>query len=131
MSVYSDVLGAVASLANQTEPYTPVAEGFTPGENSLTIAWSASTVSPFFSKKAAVEMTALLNGKHSSQELVANALGKIHTSLSMRKDYPLTDCYQITDISTLRGPSCLGQDENKQWLYGSSLRVRFFLKGDH
>ena len=74
-------------------------------------------------------LTAVLNGKHTDEQILSAALGKIHTALSMATEYPAADNYQITDISTINAPGCLGREENEQWLYGSSLRVKFYLRG--
>lgn len=130
MSVYTDVLNAVIELINNTNPYSKVTVGSMPAENGISIAWTSSVNNTFLNKFAAVEMTAILNGKHKKQQTVADGLGDIHTALSMRKHYPISDNFQITDISTLSAPSYLGREQNNQWLYGSSLRVKFYLRGN-
>lgn len=130
MSVYSDVLTAVIGLAQATNPYANIVVGPMPPDDGISIAWSASATNTFFSKKAAAEMTAVLNGKNTEQKTVLDALGKIHTSLTMRKEYPSAENFQITDIETISAPTYLGREENRQWLYGSSLRVKFYLKGE-
>lgn len=130
MSVYSDVLTAVCQLINDTAPYSNVVIGSLPPSNGISIAWAASTNNPFWDKYAAVEMTAVLNGKHPDQSVVLDGLGKIHTALSLMKQYPSADHYQITDIATISAPSYLGREENNEWLYGSSLRVKFYLRGN-
>ena len=75
-------------------------------------------------------MSAVLNSKHKDQQKAADALGKIHTVLNMTKVYPQADNFQITNIETIGAPSYLGREQNNQCLYGSSLEVNFFLKGD-
>lgn len=129
MSVYTDVLNAVVGLINDTKPYSKVIIGSLPPQRNFN-SLGFSSNNEFFTKRSAVEMTAVLNGKHEKQKTVADGLGAIHTSLSMRKQYPTADNFQITNISTLSAPTYLGREENKEWLYGSSLRVKFFLKGD-
>lgn len=130
MSVYDDVLEAVVGLANQTNPYAKVTIGPLPPINGISIAWSAGNLNTFFDKKAAVSLSAVLNAKHSDQRTAADALGRIHTALNMAKAYPSSAGFQITNIETSGAPSYLGREENQQWLYGSSLEVKFFLKGD-
>ncbi len=130
MSVYDDVLEAVVGLANQTNPYAKVTIGSLPPANGISIAWSAGNLNTFFDKKAAVSMSAVLNAKHRDQQTAADALGRIHTALNMTKNYPAADNFQITNIETVGAPSYLGREQNQQWLYGSSLEVKFFLKGD-
>lgn len=130
MSVYTDVLEAVCGLINATNPYSAVTVGALPPFNGISIAWASSSNAPFWNKYAAVEMSAVLNGKHENQQTVLDGLGAIHTALSMSKEYPSADNFQITDVSTLSAPSYLGREENNQWLYGSSLRVKFYLRGN-
>lgn len=130
MSVYDDVLLAVIGLAEAEQPYSKIGIGPLPPDNGISIAWSTGNLNTFLDKKTAVSMTAVLNAKHERQQVVSDALGRIHTALNMRKSYPETDNYQITNIETLGPPSYLGREENKQWLYGSSLTVKFYLKGD-
>lgn len=130
MSVYSDVLEAVIGMAERTEPYSRIVIGPLPPDDGISISWAATGYSPFLSKRAAVEMTAVLNAKSRSLKEAADALGAIHTALSLTKEYPSADNFQITDISTVSAPQYLGREENSQWLCGSSLRVRFFLKGE-
>lgn len=130
MSVYDDVLEAVAGLANQVNPYAKVTIGPLPPDSGIAIAWSAGNLNTFLDKKAAVSMSAVLNAKHSDQRKAADALGNIHTALNRAKAYPQTDSFQITNIETIGAPAYLGREQNRQWLYGSSLEIRFFLKGD-
>ena len=130
MSVYDDVLTAVIDLAEQAGVYAPIVIGPMPPDDGISIAWSAGNLNTFMDKKAAVSMSAVLNCKHTDQQTAADALGRIHTFLNMRKDYPSAPSFQITNIETTGAPVYLGREENSQWLYGSSLEVKFYLRGD-
>lgn len=130
MSVYDDVLTAVISLAEQTNPFASIVIGSKPPENGIAIAWATSSLNTFFNKKAAVVMTAVLNCKNEDQQIAADTLGTIHTYLNMLKSYLEEDNYQITNIETVGAPTYLGREENNQWLYGSSLAVKFYLRGN-
>lgn len=130
MSVYDDVLEVVAGMANQTQPYAKVTIGPLPPANGISIAWSAGNLNTFFDKKAAVSMSAVLNAKHIDQQKAADALGRIHTALNMTKSYPAASNFQITNIETAGAPSYLGREQNQQWMYGSSLKINFFMKGE-
>lgn len=130
MSVYDDVLAAVVDLANQTKPYAKVTIGPLPPNNGISISWGAGNLNTFMDKKAAVSMSAVLNAKHTNQRMAADVLGRIHTALNMTKDYPAADNFQITNIETIGAPVYLGREENQQWLYGSSLEVKFYLRGN-
>lgn len=130
MSVYDDVLTAVIALAEQEELYAPIVTGSMPPSDGISIAWSSGNLNTFLDKKAAVRMSAVLNCKNSDQELAADTLGRIHTFLNLRKEYPSAANFQITNIETTGAPVYLGREENNQWLYGSSLEVKFFLRGN-
>lgn len=128
MSVYDDVLNAVIALAEEVHPYSSIVLGTLPPNNGVSIAWASGSLNTFLDKKAAVTMSAVLNSKNTDQSAAADVLGKIHTHLNMRNSYPATESFQITNIATNSPPSYLGREENNQWLYGSSLEVKFFLK---
>lgn len=129
MSVYNDVLTAVQGLAAQGAPGELLIIGSMPPDNGISIAWAGGYLNTFVDKRAAVEMSAVLNAKNTDQEKAAALLSDIHTSLNMRKEYPAAENFQITNIETSSAPSYLGREENDQWLYGSSLTVKFYLKG--
>lgn len=130
MSVYSDVLNAVVGLINSLDLYANAVIGPLPPNNGISVAWATSDYTPFMSKTAAVGITAVVNAKNTDQKAALDALGTIHTALSMSTSYPSADNFQITDISTSTAPSYMGREQNKQWLYGSSLRVKFYLRGN-
>lgn len=130
MSVYDDVLAAVLGMVNALPLYATATIGPMPPDNGISIAWGSGSINQFLSRDAAVEMSAVLNAKNIDQKAALDALGAIHTSLSRASAYPVTDTYQITSVETMSAPSYLGRESNSQWLYGSSLRVKFFLKGD-
>ena len=129
-SVYNDVLNAVISMVNTMTPsaYADVVVGSLPPNNGISMTWGSGSLNTFMDKNAAVEMIAVLNGKHTNQQIVSDTLGQIHIFLNMRKDYPADDNFQITNIETISPPCYLGREENNQWLYGSSLAVKFFCK---
>lgn len=130
VGVYNDVLLSVVNLINKLHLYAPITIGPLPPNNGLSIAVSTSSTLPFLNKNAAVEMTAVVNGKHTDQRIVSDSLGIIHSNLTRRKEYPESDSWQITDIQTISGPNYLGREQNSQWLYGSSIKIKFFVRGD-
>lgn len=129
MSVYDDVLQAVVGLANAVQPYATVTVGALPADNGICMAWASGSLATFMDKRAAVTMTAVLNAKNTSQQAALDALSDIHTALNMATSYPTADNYQITNIETVGPPTYLRPEQNSQWLYGSSLTVKFYLKG--
>lgn len=109
----------------------PILIGALPADNGIccTIAggWPEAT---FIDKGMSYELSLVLNGKHQSQQVVSDTLNDIHQALTQTKTYPQTDAYQITNIETTASPSYIEREENKQYLYGSSLKVRFYYRKD-
>lgn len=129
MSIYDEVLLSVISLMKAVEPDSSVYIGALPPDNALSIAWGSTEYSPFVNKTtAAVELTAVFNGKSTDENLLSEKMGEIHQYLSQLTEYPVTENYQITNIQTVSVPTLIGREENDQILHGSSLEVKFYLK---
>lgn len=129
MSVFEEILTAVIGLAQATHPFSTITIGALPADNGICMAYaSGAPQTTFLDKGMAYQQTIVCNGKHTSQETLAAALGSIHIALTQAKDYPTAQTWQITDIETISAPSYLGREQNSQWLYGSSLRVKFYLR---
>ena len=128
MSVYNDILDAVRDMIVDIGVYADPVSGSLPPSNgiSLTIA-AGSPRATDQSKGAACELVLALNGKHANQEVVSDALGIIHTNLTQRKVYPSDSRYRMTDIETVGIPSLIDREDDGMWLYGSSLRVKYYL----
>ena len=70
----------------------------------------------------------LLNGKHSDQQTLLDALTQIHTALTKRNDFSdfsTTDA-QVLSIMTTSSPQIIGREQNNQWIAGSSFEVSFY-----
>ena len=129
MNAFDEILAAVIAMAQDTEPYAAVTTGALPADNGICMTWaSGAPASTFLDKGMAYQMALVCNGKHTSQQAVASALGDIHLALTKAKTYPNAPQWQITDIETVAAPSYLSREQNSQWLYGSSLRVKFYLR---
>lgn len=138
MSVINDVLEDVMDMidavyASKTPPFPPIVIGAMPADNSLACQISSGSDETTFTDKAmAYQFSMVLNGKHHDQQVVSDTLNDIHQTLTQATTYPaVAGKYQITNIETESTPSYIGREENKQYLYGSALRVRFFyMKGE-
>ena len=127
MSIFDSVLEAVADLAErETKPYAPILIGSLPTDNGISMSLASGTSVYFMDKCAFYDIPVTLNGKHTEQRTVSDALGRIHTMLSRLSEYPTVDNCQILSIETQSSPSYLDREDGGQWLYGSSLRVKFY-----
>ena len=129
MSVINDVLLAVMDMATETAPYANLVIGAMPADNSISFAIGAGYPEATFNDKGfSYDLNLVINGKNANQQLVSDTLNDIHQYLTQTKNYPETETYQINNIDTTASPSYIGREENKQYLYGSSVRVRFYYR---
>lgn len=70
----------------------------------------------------------LFNGKSSNQQLLMQNMERVHHILTTSKALPYNENWQIYAIETTSAPSLIGREQNKNWIYGSSFRVKFFSK---
>lgn len=71
----------------------------------------------------------LFNGKSADQGAVAADMEKVHQLLTTSKILPFMDGWQVYAIETTASPSLIGREENRNWVYGSSFRVKYYQKG--
>ena len=77
------------------------------------------------------EMPIVFNGKNTDQQLLATNMNLVHRLLTTTKYLPFTSQWQIYAIETTSAPTLVGREENQNWVYGSSLRIKFFIKEDN
>ena len=126
--MYNEVIQAVIDMA-QAAAGAKVVLGSLPPDNGLAMTGSASSYQIFLDIGSNEQMNVVCNGKNTQQQAVINQLEAIHASLTRRKDFPSTDTWQIYAIETTASPRLIGREQNSQWLYGSSLLVKFNVKG--
>lgn len=69
-------------------------------------------------------------GKNADQGTLAAAMEAAHHALTTAKALPRSARWQIYAIETTSAPQLIGREENINWIYGSSFRVKFYAKGD-
>ena len=126
--MYNEVIQAVIDMA-EAAAGTKVVLGSLPPDNGLAMTGNAASYPIFLDIGSNEEMNVVCNGKNTQQQAVIDQLEAIHASLTRRKDFPSTDTWQIYAIETTASPRLIGREQNSQWLYGSSLRVKFNVKG--
>jgi hypothetical protein len=126
--MYNEVIQAVIDMA-QAAAGAKVVLGSLPPDNGLAMTGNASSYPIFLDIGSNEQMNVVCNGKNTQQQAVISQLEAIHASLTRRKDFPSTDTWQIYAIETTASPRLIGREQNSQWLYGSSLLVKFNVKG--
>lgn len=126
--MYDEVLQAVINMAEMAVG-VPIVTGSLPPDNGIAMTGGSSSSPIFLDIGSNETMNVVCNGKNVSQESVINQLDAIHKFLTRRKDYPTGNGWQIYAIETISSPRLLGREQNSQWVYGSSLTVKFNVKG--
>lgn len=125
--MYDEVLQAVIQMAELTG--VTIRTGSMPPDNGIAMTASGGSESIMLDIGSNERFSVLCNGKNRSQETVIRQLNQIHRELTRRKVFPITGNWQIYAIETTSSPRLLGHEPNGQWVYGSSLLVKFNVKG--
>lgn len=126
--MYNDVLQAVIDMAEAAAGVL-IFTGSMPPDNGIAMTGNAGSSPVFLDIGSNESMNVVCNGKNTDQQTVINQLDAIHAALTRRKDFPHTDTWQIYAIQTTASPRLIGREQNSQWLYGSTLLVKFNVKG--
>ena len=130
MSFYSEVLDAVIDMA-ESACGQKIVRGENPPMGKISMNGFAAPSSIMLDIGSNERMTVSLNAKSGDQQEVVGWLDMIHATLTRRKDYPTGDGWQIYSIETTASPRLLGKEQNPRvgWIYGSTLLVKFNVKG--
>ncbi len=126
--MYDEVLKTVMEMASAAAG-APVVLGSLPPDNGLAMSGYSASNPIFLDIGSNESMNVVCNGKNVDQQTVVEQLDTIHEHLTRTKTYPYSNKWQIYAIETTASPRLIGREQNKQWVYGSSLLVKFNVKG--
>lgn len=129
MSFISELIDNIANAAEATDPYSGIVYGSDPPVNGICmIPSSTAPIQTHLDKGMVYDLPIVLNGKNADQQTLLDDITRIHEELTRRTDYQdiSTGSCQVVNISTTALPSIIGREQNKQWICGSSLNVRFY-----
>ena len=69
-----------------------------------------------------------INGKHANLKTLSDDMNRIHQEITMLREYPSGDDWNIVDITTLTEPQIIGREDNNMWLMASALNVKIETK---
>lgn len=69
-----------------------------------------------------------INGKHANLQTLSDDMNRIHQEITMLREYPSGDDWNIVDITTLTEPQIIGREDNNMWLMASALNVKIETK---
>ena len=75
------------------------------------------------------ELPIVFNGKSENQQDLAVSMNTAHVALTTSSALPFAETWQIYAIETTAAPRLIAREQNKNYIYGSSLWIKFFAKG--
>jgi len=124
--MYGDLLNAINNLLE-----IPISIGSLPINNGMAMYIGSGAVDEIYLDKGSLnQLSLVVNAKNTNQLTCLNNLASIHKRLTLKKIYFSNDEFEITDISTSTVPNLIGTETSGQYLYGSILKVSFYIKGD-
>lgn len=74
------------------------------------------------------ELPVQFTGKNADQQQLAAAMETVHQALTTAAQLPFAENWQIYAIETTSAPQLIGREENINYIYGSSFRVKFYAR---
>ena len=125
MSIINEAVEAVMDLIDSLDLYAPITRGALGTGSSLCCEVAPSSPSEvYLDKNKYIPLDLTINGKHTDLQTLSDAMNTIHESLTMLKEYPTGDEWQIVDISTYTEPQIIGREPDNSWFMASSLSVK-------
>ena len=124
----TEVLEAIQQMV-QALVSGPVLIGTMPPLNGFAVGFGAGAPrSTFFNLQTDEELAIVFNGKGADQAALASAMDTVHFALTTAQALPYAQNWQIYAITTTAAPQLVGREENSNYVYGSSFRVKFYAR---
>ena len=124
-SVINQAVEAVAGLINGLSLFTTISRGALGTGNDLTCEVGPSGPDEvYLDKNQYIPLDLTINGKHDNLLTLSDAMNKIHESLTMLREYPDGDNWEIVDITTLTEPQIIGRGSSNAWEMASALTIK-------
>lgn len=78
----------------------------------------------YMDKNQYIIMDFTINGKHANLQTLSDDMNRIHQEITMLREYPSGDDWNIVDITTLTEPQIIGREDNNVWMMASALNVK-------
>ena len=98
------------------------------GDGICLEAGAAGTVTTHLDRATLEQMSCVMNAKCEDLQTARGTLTVLHHYLTRMATYPQNDDWQITDITTIGGPSVVSREPNGMWIVGSQIRVTYYDK---
>lgn len=132
--MYDEVIDAILQMVKLYTSYTVVL-GSNPTKESIAITGTGAPTTIYKNKDTEQELVLTVNGKSGHQQNLLHDLTEIQRKLFLRSDYPQGNNWHIYSIEPVASPRLIAVEQNNknQWIYGSSIKVKFYqlgLKGE-
>lgn len=128
ISAYQDMFTHVVSMA-QTAVTPAIVIGSLPPLDGISMAVSTGvTNDTYLDKGLTQQISVVINSKSKNQQNALEWLALIHEALTMTESYPSGTNWQITNIESSELPTYIDREQNEQYLYGSAVRVFYYIK---
>lgn len=129
ISAYQDIFTHVVSMAQTAFQSPVIVVGSLPPLDGVSMAITTGmTESTYLDKGFSQHISIVINAKSANQQDALEWLALIHEALTLTESYPSGTNWQITNIESSELPSYIDREQNKQYLYGSAVRVYYYIK---
>ena len=128
--MYKSILDAIVEMVKNCTELTVVVGG-NPTKESIAVTGFSTADVTNMDRDTLQTYDVTINGKSGDQQFLFSELSKIHKRLTLRKDFPNSDSWQVFAIDTASSPRLLGVEESEttRYIYGSSVTVKFYALG--
>lgn len=128
MSEYQTIFTNVVTLA-QAAVTTSIVVGALPPLDGISMALSTGATNETMLDKGQLQQVSIvINAKSSDQQNALEWLALIHEALTLTESYPSGTNWQIINIESSELPTYIDREQNNQYLYGSAVRVYYYIK---
>ena len=127
--IIDDAIESVMDLIDDMGLFARITRGALGTGNTLCCEVAPSyPAEVYLDKNQYIPLDLTINGKHKNLQTLSNDMQKIHQELTMLREYPEGESWEIVDITTLTEPQIIGREEENTWLMASSLAVKIYTK---
>lgn len=124
-SIFNQAIEKVMDLIDALSLFASITRGALGTGDTLSCEIGpTSPESVWLDKNQYVPIDLTINGKHSNLQTLSDAMNLIHENLTMMREYPTGDNWEIVDISTLTEPQVIGRESDNRWMMASALLVK-------
>lgn len=124
-SIFNQAIEKVMDLIDALSLFASITRGALGTGDTLSCEIGpTSPESVWLDKNQYVPIDLTINGKHSDLQTLSDAMNLIHENLTMLREYPSGNGWEIVDISTMTEPQVIGRESDNRWMMASALSVK-------